>query len=269
MKHKIAVITLCYNESKIIPFVIDYWRRFAEHVYVFDNGSTDNSIEMLSSYHWITVIDYSHLTGNKLDDIMNMNIKNNFWKTIKHNYDWIVVCDFDECLYCEDWDMTLDYFNKVKIECISPKYYNMICEKFPEYIEGSLFHYDNIYASNVSQEDYDYRYTKLLLFNPKHMMELNLEPGSHSAHPISIFSSYMQEGSPMITTSVFVRTTGIYCYHLCDIGLDYIIQKRIHNKNERMTEKQLKYNFALHYMVDEEQIRNGFYEQWKNKIEID
>ena len=28
MKHKIALITLCYNESKIMPFVIDYWKKF-------------------------------------------------------------------------------------------------------------------------------------------------------------------------------------------------------------------------------------------------
>ena len=269
MKHKIALITLCYNESKIMPFVIDYWRKFVNHAYVFDNGSTDNSRELLSEYDWITVIDYSHLTGNKLDDIMNMNIKNNFWKTIKHNYDWIVVCDFDECLYCEDWEAVLDYYGKLRVECISPKYHNMICENFPEYNKDSLFHFDNTFETNISQKDYEYRYTKLLLFNPKNILELNLAPGSHSAHPISIFSSYMQEGSPMITSSIFGKTSGIHCYHLCDIGLDYIIQKRKHNKEERMSDKQMKYRFAQHYMLEEEQIRDGFYEQWNNRKSIE
>ena len=116
MKHKIALITLCYNESKIMPFVIDYWKQFVTHAYVFDNGSTDSSREILSKYDWITVIDYSHLTGNKLDDIMNANIKNNFWKTIKDNYDWIVVCDFDECLYCDDWDNVINALNLYKVK---------------------------------------------------------------------------------------------------------------------------------------------------------
>ena len=58
MKHKIALITLCYNESKIMPFVIDYWKQFVTHANVFDNGSTDNSREILSKYDCITVIDY-------------------------------------------------------------------------------------------------------------------------------------------------------------------------------------------------------------------
>ena len=57
-------------------FVIDYWKRFVSHAYVFDNGSTDNTKDLLSKYDWISVIDYSHLTGNKLDDELNMDIKN-------------------------------------------------------------------------------------------------------------------------------------------------------------------------------------------------
>lgn len=269
MNYKIAIITLCYNESKIIPFVIDYWRRFAEHVYVFDNGSTDNSVKILSSYHWITVIDYSHITENKLDDIANIDIKNHFWKTIKRNYDWIVVCDFDECLYCERWDAVLNYYESINVECVSPKYYNMICEKFPDYIENSLFHYDNIYASNVSQNDYDYRYNKLMLFNPKNIIELNITPGGHDASPISIYNSNNVNFISQIVSSNLIKTLDIQCYHLCDIGIDYVLEKRRHNKEQRMSEKQLKYKFAVHYMLDDTSIINIFNEQWKNRIEID
>ena len=51
----IDVYTLCWNEMAILPFVIEAWKRFARHVYVFDNGSTDGSIEFLKRYDWITV----------------------------------------------------------------------------------------------------------------------------------------------------------------------------------------------------------------------
>ena len=30
---------------KIAPFVLDYWKQFVTHAYVFDNGSTDCSLE--------------------------------------------------------------------------------------------------------------------------------------------------------------------------------------------------------------------------------
>ena len=35
---KIEVFTLCWNEIAILPFAVDYWRRFASRVTVYDNG---------------------------------------------------------------------------------------------------------------------------------------------------------------------------------------------------------------------------------------
>ena len=259
MNHKIALITLHYNESKIIPFVIDYWKKFVTHAYVFDNGSTDNSLELLSKNDWITIIDYSHLTGNKLDDIMNMNIKNNFWKTIKNNYDWIVVCDFDECLYCDAWDNVIDALNIYKINCVVPIYYNMITEKFPEYVNDKLFHELNKYYVNVSNEDQQTRFNKMLIFNCKNVYELNLAPGSHSCIPIELNSNSIKNVNQ-------VKINEIKCYHLVDIGLDYIITKRNHNKNERMTEKQIKNHFAVHYMLENDEIIKEFNEKWNNRL---
>ena len=259
MKHKIALITLCYNESKIMPFVIDYWKKFVTHAYVFDNGSTDNSREILSKYDWITVIDYSHLTGNKLDDIMNMNIKNNFWKTIKDNYDWIVVCDFDECLYCDMWDNIINVLNMYKINCVIPTYYNMITEKFPEYVDDKLFHESNKYYVNVNDKDQRRWFNKMLIFNCKNVYELNLAPGSHSCDPIILSNNSIRGTNP-------IKINEIKCYHLDNVGLDYIIAKRNHNKNERMTEKQIKHRFAVHYMLENDEITKEFNEKWNNRL---
>lgn len=259
--YKVALVTLCYNESKIMPFVIDYWKRFVTHAYVFDNGSTDDSKEILNKYDWISVIDYSHLTGNKLDDIMNMNIKNNFWKVIKDNYDFIVVCDFDECLYCERWDNVLNVLDSYGIFCVIPTYYNMITYKFPDYVENKLFHEINKYYVNVNNKDQHRLFNKMLIFNCKNVYELNLSPGSHQCKPICISSN-------SITQILPIKLTEIKCYHLADVGLDYIIEKRNHNKNERITDKQIKHHFAVHYMLENDEITKEFNEKWNNKIEL-
>lgn len=52
---KVDLYTLCWNEIKIIPFVIDYWKNIKEqvdefHVYIYDNGSDDGSVEELRKY---------------------------------------------------------------------------------------------------------------------------------------------------------------------------------------------------------------------------
>ena len=44
MKQKIDIYVLCWNEMQIAPFIVDYWKRVARHVYVYDNGSTDGVI---------------------------------------------------------------------------------------------------------------------------------------------------------------------------------------------------------------------------------
>ena len=44
---RIEVFTFCWNEMTVLPFAVDYWRRYADHVTVFDNGSTDGSIEFM------------------------------------------------------------------------------------------------------------------------------------------------------------------------------------------------------------------------------
>ena len=45
---KVDLYTLCWNEIKIIPFVIDYWKNIKEqidefHVYVYDNGEVKSN----------------------------------------------------------------------------------------------------------------------------------------------------------------------------------------------------------------------------------
>ena len=43
-KPTVWIYTLCYNEIRILPFVIDYWETYADRVIVYDNGSTDGSV---------------------------------------------------------------------------------------------------------------------------------------------------------------------------------------------------------------------------------
>ena len=48
MKYRIHVYVVCWNEMDILPFCVDYWKRYAEKVVVYDNGSTDGSLEFMS-----------------------------------------------------------------------------------------------------------------------------------------------------------------------------------------------------------------------------
>ena len=136
MKYTVDIITFCYNEMIILPWVVDYWRRIARHVYVFDDGSTDGSKEFLDKLDFVTVIDMSFLTENKLNDRVLIWAKNNLFKML--HSDFSIICDMDECLYFSDLQHTLDLLRVSEYKGIRPFYCNMICEHVPEYKEGII-----------------------------------------------------------------------------------------------------------------------------------
>jgi glycosyltransferase involved in cell wall biosynthesis len=103
-----------------IPFVVDYWKGFAERVIVYDNGSDDGSVEYLSQYPWIEVRQFK---TNGFDDTANMNIKNSCWKESIGIADFVVVSDLDECLYSPVLESELDYMKANDITICGPRQY--------------------------------------------------------------------------------------------------------------------------------------------------
>ena len=120
MKYKIHAYVVCWNEMDNIPFVVDYWKRFAERVIVYDNGSDDGSVEYLSQYPWIEVRQFK---TNGFDDTANMNIKNSCWKESIGIADFVVVSDLDECLYSPVLETELDYMKANDITICGPRQY--------------------------------------------------------------------------------------------------------------------------------------------------
>ena len=120
MKYKIHAYVVCWNEMDNIPFVVDYWKRFAERVIVYDNGSDDGSVEYLTQYPWIEVRQFK---TNGFDDTANMNIKNSCWKESIGIADFVVVSDLDECLYSPVLETELDYMKANDITICGPRQY--------------------------------------------------------------------------------------------------------------------------------------------------
>lgn len=238
MNHKVAVICTHYNHLDIFPFVYDYWKLFANHIYIFDNGSNDGSLENFKKYSdYITVIDFSYRTGGKLNDTVNQDIKNTYWKELKNQYDYIMICDFDEVLYCDNLDRILDICDKNNIDLIYPKHCEMIDNEFKQYTPGKLYHELNPYCVNknlkttlVNKLSND---TKLYIINPKTTIETNFSIGQHHNTAISKNKTYM-------------KIDNLYVFHLHYIGLDYV--KKIYEKNKQtMSDENKRHNYGIQY----------------------
>lgn len=122
---QIWVYTFCYNEEQILPYVIEYWKQYATKVVVYDNGSTDKSVEILKKYDWIEVRTYD--TNNTFDPEKIQQYKSICYHEADGKADYVMVCDIDEVLLVnENLFPELILAKKDGTKLFQTKYYELI-----------------------------------------------------------------------------------------------------------------------------------------------
>lgn len=124
---KIHAYFVCFNEEKIIASILEYYLSFCSKVFIFDNGSTDKSIEIALSYKNVMVIPFD--TGGKKDNSKHIQIKTQAYKTYSKKggqfceecADWVICCDMDEVIYSPDMKHTLASYDAdgITVPCIT------------------------------------------------------------------------------------------------------------------------------------------------------
>ena len=171
----VEVFTFCWNEMAVLPFAVDYWRKYASHVTVYDNGSTDGSIEYLQKQgDWISVEHYE--TGDKINDTLIRDIKNQVWKQARGRADLVVVCDLDEMLCAPDIVQSLATMRRVGGTICTPQWYSLVSDEVPVY-NGQSLHKIRPLAVALDGTP------KAVLFDPNAIIEINYDHGAHRCHP--------------------------------------------------------------------------------------
>ena len=223
---------------KIAPFVVDYWKRFARHVYVYDNYSDDGVAEFLEKYDWITVKKYN--SNNQLNDLAYLNIKNNCWKG--SDADWVWVSDFDECPYTDDLSGVLDKANNEGLTLIRPKWIDLFSEtEFPSYTEGKLLH--EVVNYGVKNPN-----SKVLMFKPSKIQEINYGVGAHSIKAVG----EVKEG----------RLLNVF--HCKNLGLEYVKERNV-TYQKRMSDINKEKKWGYHYFLNDDNLRSNFESLKKNR----
>lgn len=164
----ITIYTLCYNEEKILPFVLDHYKKYLPNaeIIVYDNYSTDNSQKIvLDAGHTVRKFD----TKNTFNDITHMNLKNSVWKEESKN-DWVLVSDLDELPCVTEDDLINESNNGTTV--LSFEGYTLI---------GGMTGCD---LPSLSKGIRDGGHDKKHIFNRKQIKEINYAPGAHTANPV-------------------------------------------------------------------------------------
>lgn len=255
---KIDWYTLCYNEEFIIPWIIQYWEKLISdgidlHVYVYDNNSTDKSVEMLSQYDWITI---NYFTTSGQDDIIQAQIKNSVWYNSKGKADFVVVSDFDEIIWSNDLITVLNDMKKDGYNVLGTPWYAFCGDKIPKFSNKKYLHQlvKKGYKQTINHQKDMQEFGKFMLFDPNLIESMNYSVGCHISNPTPYMKLY--------------ETDKVVEFHI-NKGLseDYFVNRR-KTMNDNLSETNKKFHMCYEYGFPEEKSREEYRRCQMDSVDI-
>lgn len=225
---KIYLYTLCFNEEFIIPYFLQHYA-YVDKIFVYDNGSTDQSLALLSQDPRCTIIPFQ----SHFDDKINRYIKNNCWKKHRGQCDYVIVCDMDEFLFTGvDLRKYLQTLKDAKksYDIFKIRGFQMVSTRTD--LDPTISLTEQVKDGIPSQS-----YSKNIIFNPNRVQEINYSMGAHHIQN----QKYFRWG-PLL-----------YLLHFKFIGGMKRVCDRYLTLKNRLSASNIKNGFGLHYLKSPKQ----------------
>jgi len=173
---KTHLYTLCWNEADMLEFFFRNYDPWVDRYIVFDDGSTDGSIEILKSHPKVELRRHSRKYSDS--HIMSqMELLNQAWKESRGRADWVVMVDMDEHLFVPQASIKdlLERYKSQGVTLAPALGFQVLSEKFPEADE-------HLVQSRTWGTPW-HTMCKLSIFNPDAIEETNFPTGRHTAKP--------------------------------------------------------------------------------------
>jgi len=234
-KPVIHLYTVCWNEERIAPYFMDYYRQFVDAFYIYDNMSSDSTVERLSRYKNVTVIPFD--TKETFDEASLLQIRNNAWKQSRGIADFVIVCDMDEFLYHPELMSLLYLLKRHSFTLVKPSGYNMISEHLPE--SDGVQTITQLIKTGIDAQK---NYSKSILFSPI-LEEINFSPGSHKCAPVGQVKQF--------------QSSQLKLLHYKFVDRELILQKT-RECQARLSETNRQHGWSRHYIQTDEQVKINF-----------
>jgi glycosyltransferase involved in cell wall biosynthesis len=171
---RIDLYTRCWNDAHMLGFFFRHYDRFVSRYIVYDDGSTDSSLDILHAHPRVEVrrLSYEDPASRILSAV---SLFDHCWKESRGSADWVIVTDVDEHLSHPDLGPYLAACKAAGVTIIPATGYQMLSEDFPD--PDSFLERDVVMGSRWPMMD------KLNIFSPEDVREIRYTPGRHLANP--------------------------------------------------------------------------------------
>jgi glycosyltransferase involved in cell wall biosynthesis len=226
----------------MLPHFLAHYSGF-DHVYVCDNGSTDDSLLHLERYANVSRLDFD--TRGRYREAEQSAYKNRVWKQSRGLADFVIVCDVDEFLYHPDLPGVLQNLKARGVSVLVPSAYQMVSKTTPNVGDNLLMKY----RFGVRHHVYD----KSVLFDPNAIDEINFGLGAHICRPKG--------------RVVYDRVAGVALLHYKFVGYDYV-WKRYRAYTARTTRADMGRGYNPHHRIQAHELRQQFRELTARQVDV-
>ena len=200
---KVHLYTILWNEEAMLPFFFRHYDSLVDRYIIYDDGSTDRTLEMLAAHGRVEVRKFVR-TDPESFVLSAQSLQNDFWKESRGRADWVLVTSVDEHLYHPaGLGLYLRMMRWRGVTAVPALGHEMVTDAFP----SPHAHLAKTYRLGVPSHWMD----KLNIFNPDAIRETHYEVGRHRAGP---------EGDVR-----YPARDQVLLLHYKFLGFDYLIRR--------------------------------------------
>jgi len=236
-KPTIHLYALCWNEEKMIPFFMDHYSEVVDRFIVYDNGSTDRSLELLAANPKVSVRHFDTPEDSFVYE--ELRLSEEIWKESRGVADWVIFVDMDEFIFGADLG---DYLAQAAAESVSfvrTVGFDMVSTEFPSA--------DQPIISQITRGFRAVANDKPCIFDPDKVEATNFTLGRHGAFPTGEIH--------------WPVTRELLLLHYKTLGWDYYYN-RTKFLATGLKARDIAEGLGAHYLFSEQEQRAFFDRRW-------